>query len=133
MRLYTVDEAQRLLPEVMAVLERLRGAFLALRVLRAAVAAQSRGAIGDGALVANPWEPDESQEDRAEALNGELRTAAARLEEWGIELKDPERGLVDFYHEREEGEVVFLCYLLGENEIAWWHPLEGGFAGRRKL
>lgn len=132
MRLYTVDEAQRLLPEVLPVLERLREAFLALRVLRAAVAAEARGATGDGALLANPWEP-ESQENRAEVLNHVLRAAAAQLEKWGIELKDPERGLIDFYHQREEGEVVFLCYVLGETEIAWWHTVDGGFAGRRRL
>ena len=133
MRLYTLAEAQALLPEVVPALERLREAYLALRVLHAAVSAQSRGASGDGALLANPWEPEESQEDRAEALNQELRAAAGHLETWGIELKDPERGLVDFYHERPDGEVVFLCYLLGEPEIGWWHTLNGGFAGRVKL
>jgi hypothetical protein len=131
--LYSVAEAQGLLPEVVPVLERLREAFLALRVLNAAVAAQSRGASGDGALLANAWEPEDSQEDKAEALNRELRAAAGQLEAWGIELKDPERGLIDFYHQRPDGEVVFLCYLLGEPEIGWWHTLGGGFAGRRRL
>jgi hypothetical protein len=132
-KLYSVAEAQELLPEVVLVLERLREAFLAMRVLTAAVAAQSRGASGDGALVANPWEPEESQEDRAEALNRDVREAAGQLQAWGIELKDPERGLIDFYHERPDAEVVFLCYLLGEPEIGYWHTLSGGFAGRRGL
>jgi hypothetical protein len=42
-------------------------------------------------------------------------------------LKDPERGLIDFYSERE-GRVVYLCYLLGEPDLLYWHDLDTGFA-----
>lgn len=133
MRLYTLAEAQALLPQVIPVVERLRNAFIALRVLRAQVAADERLALADGSGIADPWAADEGGgEDRMERLNAELRAAAATLERWGIELKDPERGLIDFYHERN-GEVVYLCYLLGEPEIQYWHGLRAGFAGRQPL
>ena len=65
-------------------------------------------------------------------LDRQLQRAATRLDRWGIEVKDPERGLVDFFHQRE-GRVVYLCFLLGEPAIAFWHELNAGFAGRQRL
>jgi len=131
MRLYTVAEAAALLPQVIPVVEQLRTAFIALRALTAAVAAESRGASGDGNLLADPWAGGDAK-DRAEALNAALGAATAQLETWGIELKDPHRGLIDFYHDRE-GEVVYLCFLLGERSLGYWHTLDGGFAGRQSI
>jgi hypothetical protein len=55
-----------------------------------------------------------------------------QLEEWGIVLRDPTIGLIDFLHKRE-GETVFLCWKLGEARVEWWHPLETGIAGRQRL
>jgi len=131
MRLYTLAEARLMLPQVIPVLEQLCEAIVALRALQAAVAAELRGASGDGASLANPWESD-PPESRAQALNQQLRTASRQLETWGIEVKDPERGLIDFHHDRY-GEVVYLCYLLGEPDIGWWHRIADGFAGRVAL
>jgi hypothetical protein len=130
MRLYTPDQAQALLKEVVPVVEQIREAFLELRALQASLAAGARSASGDGNLVADPWSEEGS--DRVAQLNAVLRSAAAQLDGWGTELKDPEQGLIDFYWERE-GEVVYLCYRLGEPELAWWHRLADGFAGRQAL
>lgn len=131
MRLYTIAEARALLPQVLPVLESMREAFLALRALNASLATEARGASGDGNLLANPWW-DGHPEDRVANLNAKLRQAIQQLEGWGIEVKDPERGLIDFYSERQ-GEVVFLCYMLGEPGIRYWHSLRAGFAGREPL
>ncbi|OAI39136.1 hypothetical protein AYO38_08190 [bacterium SCGC AG-212-C10] len=129
MRLYTVDEARSLLPDVIPVLTALRDVFRQLRGMQSAVAAHARGALTDGALLADPWkeggdEPDDMEE--------RYHQQVSRLHEMGIEVKDPERGLIDFFHLRE-GQTVFLCYELGEDDIRFWHTLEGGFAGRRPL
>ena len=131
MRLYTESEARALLPEIIPVVERLREAFLSLRALQASVEAHSRGASGDGNLLANAFDRDE-QENRAENLNRELRSAAAVLSNHEIEIKDPERGLIDFHSERD-GRIVYLCYLLGEPDLLYWHDLDTGFAGRQPL
>ena len=50
----------------------------------------------------------------------------------GAEVKDLDSGLIDFPALRH-GETVLLCWRLGEAEIAWWHRVEDGFAGRRPL
>lgn len=130
MKRYTLDEARLLLPRVVPVLEELRAAFTEMRAVEASVAAQSRGASGDGHLLADPW--DERGENRVEQLSARVRKAAAQLDAWAIELKDAEKGLIDFFHERD-GRVVYLCYLLGEPTITYWHELSTGFAGRQLL
>jgi hypothetical protein len=50
----------------------------------------------------------------------------------GVQVKDLDEGLVDFPALRR-GETVLLCWRLGEAEIAYWHRVEDGFAGRRPL
>ncbi|HET8557069.1 MAG TPA: DUF2203 domain-containing protein [Gaiellaceae bacterium] len=54
------------------------------------------------------------------------------ITEHGAQVKDLDTGLIDFPALRH-GETVLLCWQLGEDEIAWWHRIEDGFAGRRPL
>ncbi len=53
----------------------------------------------------------------------------------GIQIKDLERGLVDFPHflHGDPAHEVFLCWQLGEDTITTWHEIEAGYAGRRPL
>ena len=50
----------------------------------------------------------------------------------GCEPKDLVAGLVDF-PALLEGRKVWLCWKLGEPEVAWWHECRDGFAGRRPI
>ncbi len=50
----------------------------------------------------------------------------------GAQVKDLDSGLIDF-PARHHGEPVQLCWQLGEDESAWWHRVDDGFAGRRPL
>lgn len=61
-----------------------------------------------------------------------LSEAAQEIETMGVLIKDLTTGLCDFPHLRD-GRVVYLCWRLGEEEISWWHEVETGFAGRRPL
>jgi hypothetical protein len=54
------------------------------------------------------------------------------IHERGAIVKSPDDGLIDFPAQRE-GEEILLCWHLGEGEVAYWHPLEEGFAGRRPI
>ena len=73
--------------------------------------------------------PDESAPD--EDLDAE--SALRELDEQGIILRDPQRGLIDFPARHASGRDVLLCWQLGEDDLAWWHLPEAGFAGRRPL
>ena len=80
----------------------------------------------------DPQEPRELEED-FERETAAMAEAVERLERLGAIVKDADRGLVDFPALRESGEEVLLCWQVGEDEIAYWHGLEEGFAGRKPL
>ncbi len=61
----------------------------------------------------------------------ELVTILGELANHGILVKGIDEPLIDFPHVRENGEEVYLCYKLGEEDIHYWHPIQSGFAGRR--
>lgn len=55
------------------------------------------------------------------------------LEERGILVKGLDEGLVDFPHIRENGEEVYLCWMMGEDDILHWHRIPDGFSGRQSI
>ncbi len=55
-----------------------------------------------------------------------------QLQNSGIIIKDLEQGLIDFYC-KFEGREIFLCWKLGEPKLAYWHELETGILGRKKI
>jgi hypothetical protein len=62
----------------------------------------------------------------------QLNLQLQRLQELGVQIKDFDRGLVDFPHLRD-GCEVFLCWELDEGDIEFWHDLDTGYAGRERL
>jgi hypothetical protein len=62
----------------------------------------------------------------------ELSRAVGELEAVDIVLRDIDRGLIDFPAIRD-GEEVYLCWLLDEDEVGFWHHPDAGFAGRQPL
>jgi hypothetical protein len=119
-RTFTVEEANAALPDLRRTLPALQGAREV--VLRAGE--RIKGAApknGGGSEGREYWD--------ALAL---LRKETERLSVEGIVLRDIDSGLVDFPAERD-GRPMFLCWKLGEPEVAYWHPVDTGFAGRRPL
>lgn len=77
---------------------------------------------------------EELQQVRAELDRGQqkMEEYVRELAQLGVELKDYFTGLIDF-PSLMNGRPVYLCWRLGEPEVAHWHELEAGFAGRQKL
>ena len=67
-----------------------------------------------------------------DALARRLARLVDKIADHGAQVKDLDSGLIDFPALRR-GETVLLCWQLGEDEIAWWHRIDDGFAGRRPL
>lgn len=61
-----------------------------------------------------------------------LQDYVGELEKLGVQFKDPGKGLVDF-PTVIDGKDAYLCWRLGEPEVGFWHPLDGGFLSRRSL
>lgn len=124
MKLFTIAEANEMLSIVRPKLERLKRLSKRLAELRGqASAAASVSGSGGGMRGGSIY---------VSALF-DIGQIATELGEVGIQLKDHERGLIDFPCHRD-GRVVLLCWQLGEREeIEWWHEPEAGFAGRQRL
>jgi hypothetical protein len=124
MKLFTVQEANALLPELTPKLIRIQQLYDRLSLLResaktAAAASEFGGGMEGGTFyVKTLYEI------------GKLTTA---LHESGIQLKDYERGLIDFPSMKDD-RIVLLCWQLGEGDsVEWWHEIDAGFAGRQPL
>ena len=121
-RFYRVEEANGLLPKLKPLLERIRATQEALAEDKTVAVVREKASHNGGGLPAR----------HLSELTRTLERAMRQLQEWGIVLRDPSIGLIDFYHQRE-GETVFLCWKLGEAKVEWWHPVETGIAGREHL
>ncbi len=71
-------------------------------------------------------------QQQLDAATEQLKDFVSELSSVGAELKDFETGLVDFVG-RHDARDVYLCWKLGEDEIAHWHELDAGFAGRKPI
>ena len=81
----------------------------------------------------NPYDEEVQQiEEEIEKENDRLEEFCDELRRLGVELKDPRVGLIDFLTQIE-GREAYLCWKLGEGDIAYWHEIEAGFAGRQSL
>ena len=125
MKLFTIQEANALLPTVRLILAKILRAQRKLAQYRdearkaAEAAEQGGGGIEDGVAYA--------------LVLTEMTSQMSELDTLGVQLKDFERGLVDFPSLRD-GRVVLLCWQMGEgDELEWWHDVDAGFAGRTPL
>jgi hypothetical protein len=129
-RYFTPEEANALLPEIRPLAEEMVGhrRRLAGAEARQAVVLERISSNGGDLTPSDLAELAEEVERHATALARCLRDLSAL----GVQVKDLERGLVDFPALRD-GEEVLLCWELGEDEVAYWHGVDDGFAGRQPL
>lgn len=126
---FTREEAEALLPAITVVLRKIQASRQSLRLLEDELLTLQAKALGNGHhLQKRIMEVRQSQSEHSRML----REAARELESFGCELKDPDRGLIDFLSLRN-GREIYLCWYLGEERIAYWHYLDTGFAGRQPL
>ncbi len=121
-RLYSVDEANALLPQLQPVLERIRQTEAVIAKDSGLAAVREKASQNGGG----------TPTVKTLAASRQLQKDLTQIAEWGIILRDPSIGLVDFLHQRE-GRTVCLCWKLGEPRVEWWHPIETGIAGRTHL
>ena len=124
MKLFTIDEANQLLPVIEPKLRAIQSGYARIANLRESARAAAVASEFGGGM------PGGSKYVKSLYEIGKLTT---EMHELGVQLKDYSRGLIDFPSMRG-GRVVLLCWELGEGDrIEWWHEVESGFAGRQPL
>jgi len=132
-KLFTVAEATQLLDRVRPLVEQLQHRQRSLLELaRRLDGHREKLSAGNGYPVQKLQRSVAELTGRQRRMAQQFEAALARLEELGGVLKDLDQGLVDFYSLRE-GELVFLCWRLGESQVGFWHSLETGFASRQPV
>ncbi|MDE2815590.1 MAG: DUF2203 domain-containing protein [Chloroflexota bacterium] len=131
LKLFTLQEANALLPRIREIVARLQEIYVLFQQLAEgksypASLQRSNGYPRPEAASALP------QLREIQALRDEAEALIKEIVEQGVALKDIEQGLIDFPAERD-GRIVYLCWKHGEDEIRFWHELDTGFAGRQPL
>ena len=130
-RFFDVDAANEALTEVAPLLATLSDQRAELIRLRdRTLAAHTAATTGSGP------ELDEAEAQRIrlrmQGIVDQMAAAVARIDAVGITLRDIERGLIDF-PALAAGRQVWLCWELGETDVAFWHDLDTGYGSRRPL
>jgi hypothetical protein len=129
-RHFTLEEANAAVAELRPIVERAvahRHKLAEAQRQQAALVMQIGGNGGD-------LQPSDLRE-AAEAIQREaaaLTECVEQIDAAGAQIKSLEEGLLDFPSLRDDEEVL-LCWKLGEDEIAYWHGVDEGFAGRKPL
>ena len=126
--LFTVEEANELLPEIRTILDEFKD--------RKKIFFELKEEVFELAKIVD------SEEYRSEELSNKERILMATSKEienlfeeiakFGCVVKDIDNGLVDFIS-IFQGKKVFLCWKQGEDNVSWYHDMQTGFAGRKKI
>ena len=127
--IFTLAEARAMLPQVRTLIDGIRRKKRKIAELRTLLDAIRRSTGADGTAISTNSGPVKA---RAQALIDDLRREIHELQSLGIQIKDLDRGLVDWTALRD-GEHVYLCWQSGEANVDWWHSIAEGFAGRRPI
>ena len=125
MKLFTVEEANSLLPSVRPLVKSIQSSHRRLLSFQTIAKHAAEGAETGGGGTPHGQE--------YARLLIDLSLSTGQLESLGVQLKDFADGLIDFPSMRE-GRVVLLCWRADEgDQVEWWHDLETGFSGRQPL
>jgi hypothetical protein len=130
-RTFTLDEAQSLLPVLESLL---RTAIHAKKIIDEVEAEQQalmhRVFLNGGMFLdVVPLARRKAERTKAEQR---AKDAIAEIDSIGVQVKDLSIGLLDFPCE-VEGQIILLCWKLGEKSITHWHGMQEGFAGRKPI
>lgn len=130
-RTFTLDEAQSLLPVLESLLRRAQEKGRACAEIEVELDQLRQQIALTGGMHVDVTRAARRRAERDKALQ-ETKDALGEIESIGVQIKDLEKGLLDFPC-LLDGKTVLLCWKLGETEIGFWHSVEDGFAGRKPL
>ena len=130
-RTFTLDEAHTLLPVLESLLKQgIQGKKL-IEEVDAELQETSRRIFLNGGTLVNVIHLARRKAERERAIQ-RIKDAIAEIDATGVQVKDIDVGLLDFPC-KVEGEIILLCWKLGEEKIGHWHNTTEGFSGRKPI
>ncbi len=126
-RYFGIDEANERVAQVRPLLEQLRADRDRIAEVQQSLE-QGRETNGS----AEHAEELAELEDEVREVVRRMQQTVGQIDTWGITLRDISSGLIDF-PALAMGRPIWLCWRLGEDDIAWWHEISSGFDSRRPL
>jgi len=130
-RTFTLDEAQSLLPVLESLLRTAMAAKKLMEQVEAEQQALAHRVFLNGGTYLDVVPLARRKAERAKAEQ-RAKDALAEIDSIGVQVKDLDIGLLDFPCQ-VDGQIVLLCWKLGEKSITHWHGTEEGFAGRKPI
>jgi hypothetical protein len=130
-RTFTLDEAQMLLPVLESLLKQAIQSKTLMEAVDAEFQENAHRVFLNGGTQVNVVHLARRKAERDRAIR-RIKDALAEIEATGVQVKDLDIGLLDFPCQ-VDGEIVLLCWKLGEPEITHWHDTTEGFAGRKPI
>jgi hypothetical protein len=130
-RFFTLEQAEKVLPDVDSALRRIMSLKAEYEVLQSEWQSFSEHLVATGGMRVDRSRVMERKNSREEAALA-LKQAVDKVHEFGCVVKDLDIGLIDF-PTLFQGEEVYLCWKLGEVGIRFWHGVNEGFRGRKPI
>jgi hypothetical protein len=130
-RTFTLQEAQTLLPVLESLLRTAINGKKLIEDIDAEFQEIGNRVLLSGGMLLNVVKLARRKAEREKALQ-QVKDAVSEIDATGVQVKDLDIGLLDFPC-RVEGEIILLCWKLGEDGITHWHGTEEGFAGRKPI
>jgi hypothetical protein len=130
-RTFTLDEAQSMLPVLEGLLRTAIEGKKLIEAVDAELQALAHRIFLSGGLLVDVVHMARRRAEREKAVQ-RVKDAVHEIDAIGVQVKDLDMGLLDFPC-LVNGEVILLCWKLGEEKIAHWHSTSEGFAGRKPI
>ncbi|MCL5006319.1 MAG: DUF2203 domain-containing protein [Acidobacteria bacterium] len=128
---FSREEAEQLLPLIEESLKRAQSQKQTIDALQGDLTnAASRIMVLGGSFP--PYADLLKKKSERDEMSAKIVESLAQIQQTGCVVKDLDEGLVDFPC-MIDGQEAYLCWKLGESRIEYWHGLEEGFAGRKRI
>jgi hypothetical protein len=131
MKTFSLDEAQSLLPILESLLRRAIDAKASAGTIEGELQMLSQNIFLSGGMLVDVASVARKRLTQRAAVQ-QAQDAVQEIDSIGVQVKDLDKGLLDFPCQLGE-QTVLLCWQLGEPKIKYWHTLEAGFQGRQPL
>ncbi len=131
MKTFSLDEAQSLLPILESLLRRAIDAKSSAGLIEADLQMLSQSIFLSGGMLVDVAAVARKRMAQRAAVQ-QAQDAIQEIDSIGVQVKDLDKGLLDFPFQVGE-QIVLLCWQLGETKIDYWHTVEAGFQGRQRL